>query len=140
MAPLHGSLPAVVLALAVAAAWHVAPVRRRALRHCSALRAPAIRGRRACLDWSRSGAVTGGRCIATCWALMLPMAILHSPVLTVGGALIVARSGGPPPTPSEGRAGPSRRWRCSAWRPASRSSPSVTPCASSPSETGTRSS
>jgi hypothetical protein len=104
MAPLHGSLPAVVLALAVAAAWHVAPVRRRVLRRCGALRAPAIRGPRAALDWSRSGAVAAGRCIATCWALMLPMAILHSPALMVGGALVVASERRSAPNP-ERRAG-----------------------------------
>ncbi|MFL5888181.1 MAG: hypothetical protein ACJ76M_03760 [Solirubrobacteraceae bacterium] len=48
--------------------------------------------------------MTGGRCIATCWALMLPMAILHSPVLTVGGALVVASERRSAPNP-ERRAG-----------------------------------
>jgi hypothetical protein len=104
MAPLGGSGAAVAVALAAAAAWQVTPTRRRVLRRCGALRAPAIRGPRAALAWARSGAISGGRCVATCWALMLPMAILHSPVLIVGAALVIASERRPGPNP-ERRAG-----------------------------------
>jgi hypothetical protein len=99
LGPLHGDLGAVALALAVAAAWHGAPARRRLLRRCAAQRAPAVRGARAVADWGRAGAVAGGRCIATCWALMLPMAIAHHPALMAGAALVLVseRRGGPDP-------------------------------------------
>ena len=90
MAPVNGVSAAAAMALVVAAAWQVAPARRRMLRRCGALRVPAIRGARAGLDWARSGAVAGGRCVAICWALMVPMAIVHSPVLMVGTALMIA--------------------------------------------------
>jgi len=103
-APLHEASTAVAIALALAAAWHVTPARRRVLRRCAISRAPAIRGPRAAVDWARSGAVAGGRCVTTCFALMLPMAILHSPVLMIGAALVVASERRPGPNP-ERRAG-----------------------------------
>ena len=99
VAPWQGEPAAVAPALALAAAWQVAPARRRALRRCGVSRAPAIRGRRARADWARTGAVAGGRCVATCWAVMLPMAILHSPVLMLGAALVVAGERRPAPNP-----------------------------------------
>lgn len=98
-APVQGEPPALAVALAVAAGWQVAPLRRRALRRCAAIRAPAIRGWRAPADCARAGAVVGGRCIATCWAVMLPMAILHSPVLMAATALVVASERRPGPNP-----------------------------------------
>jgi predicted metal-binding membrane protein len=105
LAPLHGDLLAAGLALVAAAAWHGAPPRVRVLRRCASTRAPAIRGWRAVADWSRAGAVSGARCVATCWALMVPMAIVHHPALMVGAALAVAaeRRRGPNPERRAGR-------------------------------------
>jgi hypothetical protein len=97
--PVRGEAGAVALALAVAAAWHGAPARRRLLRRCAAQRAPAVRGARAVAGWGRAGALAGGRCVATCWALMLPMAIAHHPALMAGTALVLLseRRRGPNP-------------------------------------------
>jgi predicted metal-binding membrane protein len=99
LAPVRGSTVAVALALVVAACWQCAPPRRRLLRRCGFLRAPAVRGVRAVADQARAGLRAGTRCIATCWALMLPMAIAHHPALMVGAALVLAseRRRGPNP-------------------------------------------
>lgn len=85
----RGDLAALAAALAVAAAWQVALPRRRILRRCGAMRAPAIRGPQAVADWLRSGASSGARCVMTCWALMAPMAIVHHPAV-MGCAAYVA--------------------------------------------------
>jgi hypothetical protein len=97
--PWQGEPAAVAPALVVAAAWQVAPARRRVLRRCAVSRAPAIRGWRARADWARLGTVAGARCVTTCWAVMLPMAILHSPLLMLGAALVVASERRPAPNP-----------------------------------------
>src|SRR5919107_4725893 len=99
LAPLHGDLLATGAALVGAAAWHGVPARVRVLRRCASTRAPAIRGWRAAADWSRAGAVSGARCVATCGALMVPMAVVHHPALMAAGALAVAaeRRRGPNP-------------------------------------------
>lgn len=99
VAPWHAELGGVAVALAVAAAWQVAPARRRILRRCGVSRAPAIQGLRARVDWARAGALAGWRCTATCWAVMLPMAILHSPILMAATALVVASERRPAPNP-----------------------------------------
>jgi predicted metal-binding membrane protein len=105
LGPVRGSLPAVAAALAVAAAWQVAPARRRLLRRCGTATAPAIRGRRAVADWSRGGARAGARCVGTCWAVMAPMAIVHHPALMALAALVVfgERRAGPNPERRGGR-------------------------------------
>jgi predicted metal-binding membrane protein len=105
LAPLHGKLLAAGAALVGAAAWHGAPARVRILRRCASTRAPAIRGWRAAADWSRAGGVSGARCVATCWALMIPMAVVHHPALMAGAALAVAgeRRRGPNPERRAGR-------------------------------------
>jgi len=99
LAPLHGDLLAAGAALIGAAAWHGVPARVRVLRRCASTRAPAIRGWRAAADWSRAGAVSGARCVVTCWALMVPMALVHHPALMAATALAVAaeRRRGPNP-------------------------------------------
>jgi predicted metal-binding membrane protein len=105
LAPLHGKLLAAGAALVGAAAWHGAPARVRILRRCASTRAPAIRGWRAAADWSRAGGVSGARCVATCWALMIPMAVVHHPALMAAAALTVAaeRRRGPNPERRAGR-------------------------------------
>jgi hypothetical protein len=89
LAPVRGQAGAVALALAVAACWHAAPARWRLLRRCAAQRAPAVRGARAAADWGRAGLLAGRRCVATCGALMLPMASAQHPALMVGAALVL---------------------------------------------------
>jgi Predicted metal-binding integral membrane protein (DUF2182) len=103
--PLHGDLLAAAVALALAAVWQVMPVRRRVLRRCGALRAPATRRGRHAADCMRSGAVAGGRCVLTCWAVMLPMAMVHHPGLMAGAMLVMAseRRNGPNPEQRAGR-------------------------------------
>jgi hypothetical protein len=99
LGPVRGEPAALALALAVAACWHCAAPRRRLLLRCGVQRAPAVHGRQAVADWARAGLLAGGRCVATCWALMLPMAIEHHPALMVGAALVLAseRRRGPNP-------------------------------------------
>jgi predicted metal-binding membrane protein len=88
-APVRGSAAAVAAALLLAAAWHAAPARRRLLRRCAAARAPGITGWRAVSDWTRMGAQAGARCVGTCWALMVPMAVVHHPALLAGATLLL---------------------------------------------------
>ncbi len=97
--PVRGEIAAVAVALAVAAWWQRAPARRRLLRRCGVQRAPAVRGWRALADQCRGGLLAGTRCVATCWALMLPMAIAHHPALMAGAALVLVseRRRGPNP-------------------------------------------
>lgn len=97
--PVRGEVAAVAVALAAAACWQCAPARRRLLRRCGVQRAPAVRGLRAAADQGRAGLLAGGRCVATCWALMLPMAIVHHPALMAGAALVLVseRRRGPNP-------------------------------------------
>ena len=104
LAPVRGEPVAVAVALALAACWHRAPARRRLLARCGVLRAPAVRGVRAVGDWARGGARVGARCVGTCGALMLPMAIVHHPALMVGAALVLVSERRPGPNP-ERRAG-----------------------------------
>lgn len=97
--PVRGELAAVAVALAMAAWWQRAPARRRLLRRCAVQRAPAVHGLRALADQGRAGLRAGSRCVGTCWALMLPMAIVHHPALMVGAALLLVseRRRGPNP-------------------------------------------
>lgn len=71
-------------ALAVAAAWHVAPPRRLLMRRCGAVRPGALTGRRASADAVLNGWRTGVRCIATCGPAMSVMVLSHSLVLMLG--------------------------------------------------------
>ncbi|MEA2220442.1 MAG: hypothetical protein QOJ35_3068 [Solirubrobacteraceae bacterium] len=99
LGPVRGEPAAVALALAVAACWQCAAPRRRLLRRCGVLRAPAVHGPRAVADWGRAGVLSGGRCVVTCGALMAPMAIVHSPALMVGTALVLVSERGRGPNP-----------------------------------------
>jgi predicted metal-binding membrane protein len=103
--PVQGDAAALVLALLAAAAWQTAPARRRLLRRCGASRAPTLKGRRARADWLRTGLRAGTRCVGTCWALMLPMAVAHHPALMLAIALVITseRATGPNPERRGGR-------------------------------------
>ncbi len=106
LAPVRGEPLAVALALALAAGWHCAPQRRRLLRRCGILRAPAVHGARAVADWARGGLRVGARCVGTCGALMVPMAIVHHPALMVGAALVLVSERRPGPNPERRAARP----------------------------------
>lgn len=99
-----------VVALLGAAAWHVAPRRRLALRRCTALRLASPSGRAADLECSRAGLRTGLRCLQTCGPMMLTMALTHSLLLMTGLALVMLaeRSRGPDPLRRAGR--PREAW------------------------------
>ena len=60
-------------ALALAAAWQVTPVKRRALFACTRTVALAPRGRRAHVACLRFALLQGRRSVISCWALMLVM-------------------------------------------------------------------
>lgn len=80
---------ATVAALVLAAAWHVAPPRRRLMSRCGAVRPGALRGRRASVDAVRNGWVVGLRCIATCFPAMAVMLLSHQLLLMVATALVL---------------------------------------------------
>lgn len=71
-------------ALVVAAAWHVAPPRRRLLIRCGAVQPGALVGRRASIDALRNGWVVGVRCVATCGPAMAVMLLSHGVLLMLG--------------------------------------------------------
>ncbi len=90
---------ATVAALVLAAAWHVAPPRRRLMSRCGAVQPGALRGRRATVDAVRNGWVFGLRCIATCFPAMTVMLLSHQLLLmaAIAVALWSERLRGPNP-------------------------------------------
>jgi predicted metal-binding membrane protein len=60
-------------ALVLAAAWELAPAKRRALRACLLSDPIPPRGWKADVGCARAGVVYGRRCVVACWALMLAM-------------------------------------------------------------------
>ena len=72
-APVGWLVPALLVA---AAAWQVAPTRRRLLRRCGSVRLHAAGGPAADVDCVRAGVRAGGLCVAGCGVAMLPMAVL----------------------------------------------------------------
>ncbi len=82
-----GSALAVPLVLAVAALWQLTPLKRRALRACHQPRALPPYGWRATAGVARFGLGNGGACLASCWALMLTMAVVSSARLAWMAAL-----------------------------------------------------
>ena len=97
LGPVQGDLVALAAALAIAAAWQASPPRRRLIQRCGSIRAPAIRGPRAVAGWVKAGGVTGARCVGTCWAVMLPMAVVHHPVVMVFCAAVMFNERRPAP-------------------------------------------
>ena len=91
-------------ALLAAAAWHVSPYRRRALRRCGAGRAPAVRGRPADLDCLRAGLRTGRLCTVTCGPAMVAMVATHHLAIMVAITLLLASERRRAPNPQD-RAG-----------------------------------
>ncbi|HET8863365.1 MAG TPA: DUF2182 domain-containing protein [Solirubrobacterales bacterium] len=67
--------------LALAALWQLTPLKRRALRACHRPRALPPHGWRATAGVAHFGLTNGGACLASCWAMMLSMAAVSSPML-----------------------------------------------------------
>jgi predicted metal-binding membrane protein len=81
------SLRALAVSLAVAAAWQVSPLKRRALAACHrTVPLPPI-GRRATLGCVRFGLRHGLACAASCWAVMAAMAVTPGAHVLVAAAL-----------------------------------------------------
>ena len=102
---LHPPPVAVAVALVLAAAWQVAPPRRRALRRCESPRPAPVHRRaadRACLA---AGARAGRRCAFTCGPVMVAMALGHGAWLMAGLTAVVLseRRRGPNPERRAGR-------------------------------------
>ena len=95
-----GGLPATLLsdpktaaaAFLVAAAWQLTPMKRTALRRCHRTMPLAATGWRADRDCLHYGVTHGVDCIASCWAVMLAMAVgPHSPVIGLSIQVIAIR-------------------------------------------------
>lgn len=84
--------PSVALAagLALAAAWQLTALKRRALGDCHRTSPLPPRGRRADAGVVRFGLLNGGACMRSCWPLMLVMALAPSaPLLWMAGLTVV---------------------------------------------------
>jgi predicted metal-binding membrane protein len=99
---------ATVAALVVAAAWHVAPPRRRVMSRCGAVQPGALRGRRATVDAVRNGGVLGLRCIATCLPAMTVMLLSHQLLLMAAIAVVLWSERVRGPNPAERVAHPAQ--------------------------------
>ncbi|GAA4115981.1 hypothetical protein GCM10022415_12740 [Knoellia locipacati] len=75
--------------LVVAAAWHVAPPRRRLMTRCGAVQPGALAGRRASVDALRNGWTIGVRCVGTCGPAMAVMLLSHGVLLMLGVTLVL---------------------------------------------------
>jgi predicted metal-binding membrane protein len=87
----NSSLPATV-ALLVAAAWQMTAFKQRALMACHRTAPLAPRGWPATRDCVHYGVLSGLRCVASCWAMMLACALAHHSILVMAAASSVAWS------------------------------------------------
>ena len=108
VAPQPVSAGVVAAVLVVAAAWHVAPPRRRIMSRCGAVQPGALRGPRASIDAVRNGGVLGLRCVATCGPAMATMLLSHSLVLMAGVAAVLWSERLRGPNPAERVAHPAQ--------------------------------
>jgi predicted metal-binding membrane protein len=77
-----GSAAVLAAALALAALWQLTPLKRRALLACHRPQALPPHGWRATAGVARFGLRNGGACLASCWAMMLAVAVVSSARLT----------------------------------------------------------
>jgi predicted metal-binding membrane protein len=82
-----GSVFVLPVVLAIAALWQLTPLKRRALRACHRPRPLPPYGWRATAGVARFGLGNGGACLASCWAMMLTMAVVGSARLAWMAAL-----------------------------------------------------
>ncbi len=78
-----GRVGAVALAFGVAAAWQLTVRKRLSLARCHRTTAPPLGRRAAGVACRRFGFGLGGSCVLSCWALMMPMALLDHHLLVV---------------------------------------------------------
>lgn len=92
-----GGLPVALLsdpraaaaAFLVASAWQLTPMKRAALLRCHRIVPLAATGWRADRDCLRYGVTHGVDCVASCWAMMLAMAVgAHGPMIGLGILLV----------------------------------------------------
>jgi hypothetical protein len=101
----HGApKSAVVVALLIAAAWQVVPLRRRLLTRCRGSAFVNVRGWRADRDCATEGFNYGRRCVVTCGPVMAVMTLGHSLVLMACLAVLLMTERAPGPNPAK-RAG-----------------------------------
>jgi predicted metal-binding membrane protein len=85
--PLDRAADLVAAGLAVAALWELSPAKRWALNRCHRTSPLPPNGWRASLGTARFGLLHGGACVASCWPLMLVMAVAPSARLAWCAAL-----------------------------------------------------
>lgn len=78
-----GQLTAVVVAFVLAAGWQRQGLKRRSLARCHRRFAPSLDRAAARAQARRFGMQLGRDCVISCWALMLPMAVLEHHLLGV---------------------------------------------------------
>lgn len=78
-----GQLPAVAVAFVAAAAWQLTARKRISMARCHRTLAPPVERRAARAACRSFGFGLGVECGLRCWALMLPMAVLHHRLLAV---------------------------------------------------------
>lgn len=74
-----------IAAFVVAGAWQLTRARRLAMAACHRAMPLAPRGWRADRDCVRYGWITGGYCVASCWALMLACAMAGHHLVAMAG-------------------------------------------------------
>lgn len=87
-----GSGVALIAALGLAAAWQLTPYKRRALHACRRGAAPSPQMGESRHDVARFALRSSGSCIASCWAIMLAMAMIGSAQLIWAAGLTAAIS------------------------------------------------
>lgn len=91
-AALSSDPKAAAAAFLLAAAWQLTPMKRSALARCHRTLPLAATGWPADRDCLRYGLAHGLDCVASCWAIMLAMAVgPHSPVIGLGILVIALR-------------------------------------------------
>jgi predicted metal-binding membrane protein len=78
LVPLDRTTVLLVAVLGLAAAWELSPAKRWALNHCHRTSPLPPSGWRAGLGSARFGFIHGGACVASCWPLMVVMAVAPS--------------------------------------------------------------
>ena len=79
-----GTVGAVAIAFGAATVWQLTARKQISVARCHRTTAPALGRRAARVACRRFGFALGGSCVLSCWALMVPMAVLDHHLLVVG--------------------------------------------------------
>jgi Predicted metal-binding integral membrane protein (DUF2182) len=82
-------LPAAAIGFALAAAWQVTAIKRRAVLWCHRTTPLAPSGWRADRDCLRYGWMIGWRCLVSCWAMMVACVLAGHGILAMACAAVV---------------------------------------------------